>query len=189
MQLDEEMDHGPILAQRERIRTVWPPKGSELTRDLAHFGGALLADIIPEWMNGLKAFPQDHSRATFTKKITKEDGLIDLGPDLYKYASNSAIRGDAKGWTKSVLEGVYESTSSKQGGKNQSSAPSAELLYKKISAYDNWPGAYFFTERNGKQIRVRITEAEYSNNELKITRVVPEGKKEMPYEDFLRGGK
>ena len=25
MQLDEEMDHGPVLAQRERICTIWPP--------------------------------------------------------------------------------------------------------------------------------------------------------------------
>ncbi len=146
MQLDEEMDHGPVLAQRERIRTIWPPKGSELTRDLAHFGGVLLADIIPEWMNGLKAFPQDHTRATFTKKITKEDGLIDLSGDALKN-------------------------------------------FKKIRAYDDWPGAYFFTERNGKQIRVRITDAEYKNDALKLTRVVPEGKKEMSYEDFLRGGK
>ncbi len=146
MQLDEEMDHGPVLAQRERIRTVWPPKGSELTRDLAHFGGSLLADIIPEWMNGLKAFPQDHSRATFTKKISKEDGLIELSGN-------------------------------------------AEMNYKKIRAYDEWPGAYFFTKRSGKQVRVRITDAEYRDEKLKITRVVPEGKKEMSYEDFLRGGK
>lgn len=149
IKLDEEMDHGPVLAQamsRRRLDIVECPKGSELTRDLAHFGAALLADIIPEWMNGLKAFPQDHSRATFTKKISKEDGLIDMS-------------GDAK------------------------------MNYKKIRAYDEWPGAYFFTERSGKQMRVRITDAEYAHNELKITRVVPEGKKEMSYEDFLRGGK
>ncbi len=146
MQLDEEMDHGPVIAQRERIIANWPPRGSELTRDLAHFGGKLLAEIIPEWLNGLKAFPQDHSRATFTKKITKEDGLIDLSADPL-------------------------------------------FNYKKIRAYDEWPGAYFFLERNGKEIRVKITNAEYRNGALTILRVVPEGKKEMSYEDFLRGAK
>lgn len=146
MQLDEEMDHGPVIAQRERIIANWPPRGSELTRDLAHFGGKLLAEIIPEWLNGLKAFPQDHSRATFTKKITKEDGLIDLSGDPL-------------------------------------------LNYKKIRAYDEWPGAYFFLERNGKDTRVKITDAEYKNGSLTILRVIPEGKKEMSYEDFLRGAK
>lgn len=144
MKLDEEMDHGPVIAQRERIIPNWPPRGSELTRDLAHFGGTLLADIIPEWLNGLQAFPQDHSRATFTKKITKEDGLVDLHTDPL---SN----------------------------------------YKKIRAYDDWPGAYFFVERNGKNVRVKITDATFEHGELKILRVVPEGKKEMSYEDFLRG--
>lgn len=142
--LDEEMDHGPVLAQRERIINNWPPKGSDLTRDLAHFGGALLAEIIPERMFGLQAFPQDHTRATFTKKIIKEDGKIDLSGD-----------------------------------------PSVN--YKKIRAYDEWPGAYFFAERGGKQIRVRIIDATMSDGKLTITRVIPEGKKEMPYVDFLRG--
>ncbi len=146
MQLDEEMDHGPVIAQRERIIANWPPRGSELTLDLAHFGGKLLADIIPEWLNGLQAFPQDHARATFTKKISKEDGHIDLASDPL-------------------------------------------LNYKKIRAYDDWPGAYFFVERNGKNIRVKITDAKFEHGELAILRVVPEGKKEMAYSDFLRGGK
>lgn len=144
MLLDEEMDHGPIVAQRERVLKDWPPKGSVLTRDLAHFGGALLTEIIPEWMHGLQAGPQDHARATYTKKITKEDGLIDLAGDP-----------------------VHN--------------------FKKIKAFDEWPGAYFFTERNGKNIRVRITDATFADDKLTITHVVPEGKKEMPYEDFLRG--
>ncbi len=144
MALDEELDHGPIVAQRERIIKDWPPKGSDLTKDLAHFGGSLLSDIIPEWLNGLKGSPQDHNRATFTKKITKEDGLIDLtGDPLHNY--------------------------------------------KKIRAFDEWPGAYFFIERNGKKTRIRITDASYVNGVLTITRIIPEGKKEMSYEDFLRG--
>jgi methionyl-tRNA formyltransferase len=144
MLLDEEMDHGPIVAQRERILKNWPPKGSELTRDLAHFGGALLAEIIPEWMDGLKAGAQDHAHATYTKKITKADGLLDLSGDPLQN-------------------------------------------YRKIQAYDEWPGAFFFTEYNGKIIRVRITEAHYEEGNLTIDRVVPEGKKEMRYSDFLRG--
>jgi methionyl-tRNA formyltransferase len=157
MLLDEEMDHGPIVAQRPykgqtfgKVRPLyrdigWPPKGSVLTRDLAHFGGTLLAEIIPEWMNGSKAVAQDHARATYTKKITKEDGLIDIAGDPLQN-------------------------------------------YRKIQAYDEWPGAHFFIERNGKNIRVRITDATYKEGSLTVIRVVPEGKKEMSYEDFLRGG-
>lgn len=144
MQLDPEMDHGPIVAQREQTVTEWPPKGSILTRDLAHAGGALLAEIIPEWMKGPKSHEQDHTQATFTAKIKKEDGLIDLAEDPLKN-------------------------------------------YKKIRALDEWPGSFFTTLRNGKNIRVRINDAVYKNGVLSITRVTPEGKKEMSYEDFQRG--
>ena len=144
IELDEEMDHGPVIAQRERIIPHWPPRGSELTRDLAHFGGSLLADVIPEWLNGLQAFPQDHTRATFTKKISKEDGLLDLAGD-------------------------------------------PTLNYRKIRALDEWPGTYFFVQKNAKDVRIKVTGAKLEEGKLVITKVIPEGKKEMAYEDFLRG--
>lgn len=145
MKLDEDLDHGPIVTQELHTTPEWPPKGSALTSALAHEGGALLARTIPKWIVEQKAEEQDHTQATFTKKITKEDGRIDLSGDPL---SN----------------------------------------YKKIQAFDEWPGAYFFTGRNGRDIRVRITHATYEDNKLNILRVVPEGKKEMSYEDFLRGG-
>lgn len=142
--LDEETDHGPIIAQKDYHTSDWPPKGSELTKALAHEGGKLLTVSIASWVETHQGIPQDHARATFTKKITKEDGLIDLSDD-------------------------------------------ALMNYKKIRALDEWPGAYFFIERNGKHIRIRVTDAVYKNGALTITRIIPEGKKEMSYEDFLRG--
>jgi len=60
------------------------------------------------------------------------------------------------------------------------------LNYRKIQAFDVWPRAYFFAEKNGNKTRVIITDAKYENNELKILRVIPEGKKEISYEDFVR---
>lgn len=145
MLLDEELDHGPIVAAEEYTRAPWPPKGSALTEALAHNGGRLLATVIPDWIHGLIfPAPQKHDNATFTKKITKEDGLIELSDDPL-------------------------------------------LNYKKILAYDGWPGAYFFVEHKERRIRVRITEAHLEHGNLILDRVVPEGKKEMPYEAFLRG--
>ena len=64
----------------------------------------------------------------------------------------------------------------------------AETLYKKIRAFDEWPGTYFFaTKKNGEKARIVVKDASYTDGILTILRVVPEGKKEMPYEDFLRG--
>lgn len=152
MLLDEEMDHGPILTSKQHavagIQGVeWPLRENDLEEVLAHEGGKLLAEIIPGWIEGtIEARPQDHSKATYTKKIEKEDGLIDLTDDPYQN-------------------------------------------FLKIRAYDPWPGTYFFFEKKSKKIRVLIKDARFKNGELVIMRVLPEGKKEMDYDDFLRGMK
>lgn len=62
-------------------------------------------------------------------------------------------------------------------------------MYRKIRAFDSWPRAYFTTTRNGKDIRVVVTEAHLADGVLVLDRVIPEGKKEMSYEDFMRGQK
>ena len=58
--------------------------------------------------------------------------------------------------------------------------------WNRYRAYAESPGTYFFTEKNGKQIRVKIVSAEYKNNMFTPVRVIPEGKKEMAYTDFVR---
>lgn len=58
----------------------------------------------------------------------------------------------------------------------------------KIKAFAEWPRAYFFTRRGSKEIRVIITDATLDDSgNLKILKVIPEGRPEMPYDDFLHG--
>ena len=58
--------------------------------------------------------------------------------------------------------------------------------WNKYRAFYGWPGIYFFKERGGKKIRIKITKAKYENNSFVIERVVPDGKKEISYQDFLK---
>ena len=158
MQLDHEMDHGPIVVQKEINLTDhfkdWPTY-EVFEEMMAKEGAKLLAEIMPDWVAGkIILKEQDHSKATYTKKTKKEDGLVDLNSqDPY-------------------------------------------LTFRKIQAYHEWPVAYFFVEREGKQIRVKITEAEFSKTadnlsgntgSLIIKKVIPEGKKEMTFESFTQG--
>lgn len=62
---------------------------------------------------------------------------------------------------------------------------SPELNLRKIRAYHTWPGAYFID--NNKRIIVK--RAHIENGELVMDRVVPEGKKEMGYKDYINGKK
>lgn len=85
MHMDNEMDHGPIVAQEKVIVETWPPTTEELGNKLVTRGSELLVSILPDWISGkIQAVEQDHSRATYTKKIQKEDGLINLNDDPYQ---------------------------------------------------------------------------------------------------------
>ena len=61
------------------------------------------------------------------------------------------------------------------------------LNFRKILAYAEWPKAFTFFETASHKIRAQITEATFENGELLILKVIPEGKKEMDFEDFKRG--
>ena len=73
----------------------------------------------------------------------------------------------------------------KEDGQINLSDP-ADLNLRKIRAYHIWPRAYFWQEKDGKKIRVLVKRARIENGDLVIEKVVPEGKKEMEYSDFMR---
>ncbi len=78
MLLDNEMDHGPILAQ-EKIPLSGNETAPELLERLVKMGAEKLVKIIPDFANGkISPTPQDHTKATYTKKITKSDGEIKI---------------------------------------------------------------------------------------------------------------
>ena len=83
MRMDELMDHGPIVAQENASIGEWPVY-EDFEDMMARIGGQLLAKTIPAWISDeINEEEQDHSKATFTRKVEKEDGLIDLNSDPY----------------------------------------------------------------------------------------------------------
>jgi methionyl-tRNA formyltransferase len=85
MQLDAEMDHGPIIAQKKVEPAQWPPHAVDFEKSLMKEGGRLLAQILPHWITGdIEPQEQNHDVATYCGKIEKEDGLLDLAADPRK---------------------------------------------------------------------------------------------------------
>lgn len=83
--LDEQIDHGPILAQANVALEEWPIQGHILDELLFREGGRLLAEVLPLYLQGdVTPEAQNDTQATFSKKFKKEDGLLDLGDDPYK---------------------------------------------------------------------------------------------------------
>ncbi|NNJ11310.1 methionyl-tRNA formyltransferase [Chloroflexales bacterium ZM16-3] len=77
MRLDPGMDSGPILAQAV---VDLPPtaRAGSLTDELFVLGSRLLIEALPPYASGvLVPRPQDHSLATVTRLLKKEDGAVD----------------------------------------------------------------------------------------------------------------
>ncbi|MFH1141610.1 MAG: methionyl-tRNA formyltransferase [Chloroflexota bacterium] len=77
MLMDEGMDTGSILAQRQTAILPHETAG-ELTHRLFRLGAELLLEVLPEWTAGaMTPVPQDEAMATITRLYTKEDGDMD----------------------------------------------------------------------------------------------------------------
>ncbi len=77
IKMDKEVDHGPIVAQFKE--EILPTDTAEsLYFRLFSAGAEVLKTILPAYLEGrIKLRTQNHSKATYTKKLTREDGKID----------------------------------------------------------------------------------------------------------------
>ncbi|HRH25971.1 MAG TPA: methionyl-tRNA formyltransferase [Candidatus Paceibacterota bacterium] len=155
MLLDEQMDHGPIVAQKVVQPLAWPMKEESLELFMADEGAALFSECISDWMNGTKeAIEQNHDEATYTHKFSKEDARIQL--------TSLADTRD---------EHLHEEA------------------FRKFCAFHRSPGVWFTDSHAGREIRVKITDVAMVGTMFTPLKVVPEGRKEMNYQDYLRGKK
>ena len=138
-----ELDAGDVVVAKE-VAIEPTETVRELRPRLVTVGAELLVSVLPEFERGaVVPTPQDHAAATFAKKISKEEGELQIPGS------------DADNW-------------------------------RAYRAYAEGPGTYFYMERAGQRIRVKIVSAVYENDRFVIKRVIPEGKKEMAFEDLAR---
>lgn len=77
MLMDEQMDHGPILAQRATPIRRDDTRGTLMVR-LAELGADLLLETLPRFLAGeIEPRPQPHDQATYAYMLQKEAGEID----------------------------------------------------------------------------------------------------------------
>jgi methionyl-tRNA formyltransferase len=146
MLMDEQMDHGPILAQAPLSLNEWPIDGVLLDDMLAQIGGELLSMTIPKWVAGsITPREQVHEDASYTKRFDKADSELHIDP------------------------------------KDLPTGEAALQALCKIKAYSGI-GDTFFIDK-GK--RVKVKGAALKNDALTLTRVIPEGKKEIDFDTYL----
>ncbi|MDD8019715.1 MAG: methionyl-tRNA formyltransferase [Acidobacteriota bacterium] len=75
IELNEKMDEGPILAQKE-VGILPGENAHELEIRLSYLGAELLIDTLAR-INEIRRIDQDHEQASYAPKLTKDQGKID----------------------------------------------------------------------------------------------------------------
>jgi methionyl-tRNA formyltransferase len=163
MKMEKGLDSGPVY-KIYKYKLSGNEKADSLELDL----GRLAAQHAEDALLGIaekqfKAEPQDESKASYSGKIMKSHGIVDWKDD-------------------------------------------GEITARKIRAYYPWPGMSFDLNISSESLKIRITEAEFlpevkgipgevvaadkkdwiiacGKGALRLTKVVPQGKKEMSGEN------
>lgn len=79
IKIDEKVDHGPILAQKE-VEILNNETSQDLLKRLFKIGAEMLPDTLSKYIKSqITLSPQDDTQATFTQTFTKESGFLTLG--------------------------------------------------------------------------------------------------------------
>ena len=145
IKLDQKVDHGPLVAQ-EKLEINMDDTYLSLLEKAAILGAKLFNNSD---FNHPKLIPQNHNQATFTKKLTKQDGYIPI-EQLIPYLTPI--------FTKYNLLHLLP---------NQAEQPiNALKLHNLIRGLTPWPGVW--TEAKEKIIKFTSSKFDSKLKELKI---------------------
>lgn len=110
--------------------------------------------------------------------------LIQIGAELLVATLPKYLAGEIKGEPQDSVRATRARKISKSEGELNLTDP-AEQNWNKYRAYAESPGTYFFVDKGNVRMRVKITKAALKNGVFTVERVIPEGKKEMNYAEFV----
>ncbi len=167
MKMDRGLDTGPVYCQFEHILT-----GAENAGKLESGLGKLAADncveVLRQIVTGnLSPVPQDDSKASLTRKISKQDGELDW--------NENAIALERKVRAYFPWPGLNFNL---RGQKRETKIRITEAAVNTELAGE--PGVVLQADKHGWTIAC-------ATHALELRKIVPAGKKEMTGAEFLRG--
>ena len=167
MLIDEKMDTGQLITQKT-LHIKPDATTPSLTEDLVTLSNELLVEYIPRYTSGeIKPHSQLHpDRATYTRKLVKDEGLID--------------------WTKPAeqIEREVRAYVGWPGSRTELAGKEVTITQARANPDDSstlQPGEPTFN--SSKDVLIIGT----SRGTLVIERLKPAGKKEMSAAEFIRG--
>ncbi len=200
MQMDELVDHGPIIAQ-EKIAIRSDDKRSDLEVKLTDLGFELFKRVIlsvakdlPRMWESNLAFARDSSpatrdqndeEATYTRLLRKDDGFIPFGT-FQKLVRNEPII--PAEFPPPILD-YFEKNKNEsfENFKLKISNP-AKVFYNLFRGLHPWPGLWTLLPLPSptQTQRLKLTQLSWNNAKIILEKVQLEGRNEVDFETFQR---
>lgn len=168
MKMDEKLDHGPIISQFKE--DILPTDDSLTLRDrLFDRAKDVLAELMEPYLKGkIQPKKQDDTLATFTRKLTNEDGFLPIE------MIEKAVAGEESTeiWRIPFVQGLEI-------------APTPQNIEKFVRAMRPWPGVWTKFKLDNIEKRLKILGTHVENGHLGIDEVQLEGKNPVSWRQFL----
>ena len=171
MRVVRELDAGPIYTQQ--IIPIGNHSSDFLFHEIAEIGSDLLIKTIYDIVNkNLEPQEQEHNKATYAHKLTKEDGFINCNNSVDQI--DAQIRA-VKGWPGSRMNVKFDD-------ENPPMTLEFTVSEIKIVETDNNKIGNIIRENGNYKILCK-------NGYLILSKIKPQGKKWMDAKDFFNGKK
>lgn len=200
IQMDEKIDHGPIIAQKS-LTIKNDDYRTDLERKLTDLSFIMFKKIVLTNFNQLKLAAQADNFATYTRLLKKDDGFIPLST-LKKVLNNQLINFEE--FPAIIKEYLNRYPKEKKRflkrldvGRLPSESEGlmfTTLWFNIFRGLSPWPGLWTILP-SGKRLKIcdlKLEENKKSNvprSTLHLTRVQLEGKKSVDFETFNRAYK
>ena len=171
IQMDSQMDHGPIITQA--TEPILPTEtAQDLRIKLFERASDVLLELLPSYMTGkINPKPQDHEKAVMVRLVAKEHGFI---PPQFL---TNALEGIApvKDWEIAFVNDLKLS-------------PTPQVFVRLIRAMEPWPGVWTFVYPHGdEKRRLKILKAHVEGEKLVLDSVQLEGRSVVTFKEFVAG--
>jgi len=177
--MDDDLDHGPIIDQVE-YRISSSMLNRELLAQLTDIGYSLFAKHIVRLAAGdidyAKLPVQNHSSATFTRTLRRDDGKIELSL-LKKALNNEHIASEE-------LPMIIQQYLGKNSITEYPLPYAPYIVYNLYRGLHPWPGIWTEVSINGVQRRLKLNALSLQGQNIILDRVQLEGKSEVDFKQF-----
>lgn len=182
MQMDRDLDHGPIIGQ-VLYRIQKSDTRGFLEKHFTEMAFLLFKKHFIELQaNGsVLCQEQTHSKATFTRPLSRDDGFIPKSLLSKALKGEKALLEDAPAL---VVEYLTKHNELETFSSRYDSA--SKIVWSMNRALHDWPGLWTKVLIENRELRLKLLDFSYTNEKLAMTRVQLEGKNPVDFASFQK---